>query len=516
MASSQPARSPANSLTVQELAKEPMLGIPQRYVQGDQQPPILSFATSMPTIPIIDMNHLIMGEAKDHELEKLHSACKEWGIFDVSSLVKKVKYEIEEFYKLPLEERMRYKIRPGDVEGYGQTILHSEDQKVDWADRFYMITNPINRRKPHLLPELPSSLRDTLESYFSELQKLAMTLLELIAKALKIEKKEVEEMFEDGMQSVRMTYYPPCPQPELVVGLTPHSDASGITILLQVNGVEGLQLKKDGVWIPVNFLPDSFVVNVGDILEILSNGLYKSIEHRAMVNSVKERISLAMFFNPKFQVEVGPAASIINPQNPPIFKRVGMEKYFKDFFSLEIYNDLALSRIAEAIGINLIKIDPFTARKLKCKFARLCIEIDLNRPVVPCIKLGQGLWQTIQYEGLPVLCYQCGRVDHLHPKCLYFPASTSKAISVPHEAPTTLHNIQSIEYCSIYGPWLQVPRRQRLWPHWLANESGRQQVWVPSAGNFEQQNLLCLTDELNSPKEKSATIPVSVSSSLAR
>ncbi|KAA8520194.1 hypothetical protein F0562_014450 [Nyssa sinensis] len=183
---------------------------------------------------------------------------------------------------------------------------------------------------------------------------------------------------------------------------------------------------------------------------------------------------------------------------------------------VEFYNDLALSRIAEAIGINLIKLDPFTARKLKCKFARLCIEIDLNRPVVPCIKLGQGLWQTIQYEGLPVLCYQCGRVGHLHPKCLYFPASTSKAISVPHEAPTTLHNIQSVEYCSVYGPWLQVPRRQRLWPHRLANESGRQQVWVPSAGNFEQQNLLCLTDELNSPKEKSATIPVSVSSSLTK
>lgn len=78
----------------------------------------------------------------------------------VSSLVvEKLKYEIEEFYKLPQEEKMRYKLRPGEVEGYGQTILHSEDQKIDWADRFYIITNPIHRRKSHLLPELPSSLR---------------------------------------------------------------------------------------------------------------------------------------------------------------------------------------------------------------------------------------------------------------------------------------------------------------------------------------------------------------------
>lgn len=95
-----------------------------------------------------------------------------------------------------------------------------------------------------------------------------MELLGLLGKAMNMEMKEVEEFFDDGMQSVRMTYYPPCPQPELVVGLTPHSDATGITILHQVNGVEGLEIKKGGVWIPVTFLPDAFVVNVGDIMEV--------------------------------------------------------------------------------------------------------------------------------------------------------------------------------------------------------------------------------------------------------
>uniref|UniRef100_A0A2N9GKL5 Fe2OG dioxygenase domain-containing protein n=1 Tax=Fagus sylvatica TaxID=28930 RepID=A0A2N9GKL5_FAGSY len=135
---------------------------------------------------------------------------------------------------------------------------------------------------------------------------------------------------------MRMTYYPPCPQPELVVGLTPHSDATGITILHQVNGVGGLQIKKDGVWIPVNFIPNAFVVNVGDTMEILSNGAYTSIEHRATVNSEKERISIAMFFNPKFEAKIGPLTSILSPQNPPLFKSIGMEEYVKDFFSRNI------------------------------------------------------------------------------------------------------------------------------------------------------------------------------------
>lgn len=92
--------------------------------------------------------------------------------------------------------------------------------------------------------------------------------MELVADALKMERGEMEEMFEDGMQAMRMNYYPPCPEPDKVMGLTPHSDASGITILLQVNGVEGFQVKRDGVWLPLKFLPNAFVVNLGDAVEV--------------------------------------------------------------------------------------------------------------------------------------------------------------------------------------------------------------------------------------------------------
>ncbi|KAK2993897.1 hypothetical protein RJ640_012771 [Escallonia rubra] len=320
---------------VQELAKEPIPTIPQQYVQENQEPAMPTDGdgtSSLPTMPVVDLNRLILRETKDSELERLHSVCKEWGMFQLVnhgvsiSLVEKLKSEINNFYKSPLEERTRYKIRPGDFEGYGQTILHSADQKVDWADRL------------------------TLESYFSELQKLSMTLFGLMAEALKMNKIEIERMFEDGLQSVRMNYYPPCPQPEQVIGLTPHSDATGITILLQVNGVEGLQVKKDGVWLPVKFLADAFVVNLGDIMEILSNGLYNSIEHRATVNSTTERISIAMFFNPKIEAEVGPALSLTNSKNPPLFKRVLQEEYLKDFFSRKLNGKFFLEHMKIKTG----------------------------------------------------------------------------------------------------------------------------------------------------------------------
>ncbi|KAL6137855.1 hypothetical protein ACLB2K_063144 [Fragaria x ananassa] len=331
-----------------------VIQVPQNYVIPDQESPI-SDGTNLATIPTIDMTQFVLRNqsANNPELEKLHSACKEWGIFQLvnhgvsSALLDKVKQELEDFFKLPLEEKMRYKVRPGDVlvEGYG-TVVKSEDQKLDWGNRLFMFTNPINRRKSHLFPELSTSLRNALESYILELQRTARTLLGLIGKLLKMKMEEMEELFEDGLQSVRMTHYPPCPKPELVVGLKPHSDGSGITILHQVNGVQGLQIKKDGVWFPVSFDHGAFVVNVGDILEILSDGVYKSIEHRVTVNSEKERISIAMFFLPKVDAEIGPVTALSDAdQKPPSSGKIGMEKFLEKFFAHNLNGKTPLERM---------------------------------------------------------------------------------------------------------------------------------------------------------------------------
>ena len=116
---------------------------------------------------------------------------------------------------------------------------------------------------------LSFSCRNSLEIYAVELRDLAMKILGLIAKALKMEANEMKELFEEGYQGMRMNYYPPCPQPDQVIGLTPHSDGVGLTILLQVNEMEGLQKRKNGAWIPVKPLPGAFVVNIGDILEVI-------------------------------------------------------------------------------------------------------------------------------------------------------------------------------------------------------------------------------------------------------
>ncbi|KAK4589392.1 hypothetical protein RGQ29_020104 [Quercus rubra] len=275
---------------VQELAKEALTTVPPRYVRLDQDPPFVSEKLSE-ILEFSITEILTSKDLMDKELEKLHHACKHWGFFQLInhgvsiSLLENVKLGIQEFFNLPMEEKKKFSQQTGDIEGFGQAFVVSEEQKLDWADLFYMITLPVHLRKPHLFPKLPLPFRDTLEAYSLDLKALAMKILNLMAKALKMEAVDMKVLFEEGHQAMRMNYYPPCPQPELAIGLNAHSDAVGLTILLQINEMEGLQIRQNGMWIPVKPLQNAFVVNIGDILEIVTNGIYRSIEHRATVNS---------------------------------------------------------------------------------------------------------------------------------------------------------------------------------------------------------------------------------------
>ncbi|XP_019162030.1 PREDICTED: protein SRG1-like isoform X1 [Ipomoea nil] len=319
---------------VQQLAKENPTLVPTRYIRDDIESPAASYSTS--GVPVIDLQKLLREDSGDSELHKLHFACRDWGFFQLinhgvdTSLVEKAKREVLDFFNLPLEvKKNKYGQVEGEVEGYGQTFVVSEEQKLDWADMFYIHTLPPQTRSPRLFSNLPESFRETMEAYSLEVNKLAMKVLSQVAKNLGIEEEEMSLLFEDGMQSIRMNYYPPCPLAEHVIGLSPHSDVGGLTILLQANETQGLEIKKDGKWIPIVPIANAFIVNVGDCVEIFSNGIYPSIEHRGVVSRDKERISIATFHSPKLDGELGPATNLVTSQTPANFKRVSVADYFR-------------------------------------------------------------------------------------------------------------------------------------------------------------------------------------------
>ncbi|MCD7460157.1 hypothetical protein HAX54_042966 [Datura stramonium] len=126
-----------------------------------------------------------------------------------------------------------------------------------------------------------------------------------------MDEEEMMDLFSDGVQSIRMNYYPPCPVPEKTIGFSPHSDADALTVLFQLNETDGLQVRKDSIWVPVKPLPNALIVNIGDIL-------------------------VTTFYSSNLYSRLGPAHSLIGPKNPPIFRRVPVEKYFKDFFARKL------------------------------------------------------------------------------------------------------------------------------------------------------------------------------------
>ncbi|GAB2299055.1 hypothetical protein Dimus_033129 [Dionaea muscipula] len=328
---------------VQELVKTPMNEVPPRYVRTDL--PDLGLVDSSIQVPVIDLKRLAAPSddfAAAVELSKFDKACKEWGFFQLInhgvgiSLLDTVKKEVTGFFKMPMEEKKKY-LQHGDIQGYGQHFVKSEEQKLDWGDLLYLIMLPVHMRNNRgLFSELPPALRESLERYSDELKKLALFMLDCIAKALNMKADEMRDLYEGARQGMRMNYYPPCPQPDVAIGLTPHSDASALTILLQINEVEGLHIKKDRRWIAVKPLPNAFIVNIGDTLEILTNGMYNSVEHRAVVNSEKERLSIATFHGARLDGEIGPAPSLITPQSPALFRRIKALDYFKAHVSCKL------------------------------------------------------------------------------------------------------------------------------------------------------------------------------------
>ncbi|KAM6557443.1 hypothetical protein CsatB_004462 [Cannabis sativa] len=328
--------------SVQDLASKNQTEIPTRYLQPEPELHQIPVLESL-ELPVINMTKLLDHQHPLHhdELAKLHSACKEWGFFQLinhgvpEEVIENMKIDTEEFFKMPLEKKKAYAQQPNSLEGYGQAFVKSEDQKLDWGDMFYVQALPVSARNMKFWPTQPISMRESVDKYSRELQKVVLCLLKFISRNLRLNSETLTSNFEDGRQGMRINYYPPCVQANKVMGLTPHSDATGLTMLLQVNDVQGLQIKKNGKWIVVKPVPNSFIVNIGDVIEIMSNGEYKSIEHRAVVNPEKKRISIAAFHGPHAKSNVGPLPELVK-KNKPMYKTISTEDYLRLLFSKKL------------------------------------------------------------------------------------------------------------------------------------------------------------------------------------
>eukprot|EP00249_Psilotum_nudum_P011042 c22933_g2_i1 orf=920-1990(+) len=346
---------PQEQEPVQSLAERCTAHIPEAFIRPPHQRPSVPHDCFTTHIPVIDLTDWLQpGEARSRIILEVGQACSEWGFFQVVNhgvpleILDRMRQVGAQFFALPVQEKLRFACKPGiaAAEGYGSRMLVREDQVLDWRDYFDHHTLPLSRMNPDNWPEKPALYRKSVEEYSEHMRILAQRLLTIISESLGLSPSYIGDAIGEPYQNISLNYYPPCPQYELTLGLQAHSDLGAITLLMQ-DEVGGLQVSKDGQWIAVQPIPNALVVNLADQIQILTNGRYKSVEHRAVVNSVRARISVATFYDPSRDRVISPAPKLIDEDHPLSYRNV----LFGDHVSAWYYKGPEGKNVVDSLAI---------------------------------------------------------------------------------------------------------------------------------------------------------------------
>ncbi|XP_028790776.1 protein DOWNY MILDEW RESISTANCE 6 [Neltuma alba] len=322
----------------------PFSTLPASYVRPESDRPRLSDVSTCEDVPIIDL----ASPDRALLLLQIREACKSYGFFQVinhgvpGEVVNNMLEVAYEFFKLPVEEKMKlYSDDPSKTMRLSTSFNVKKEKVHNWRDYLRLHCHPLDEYLPEW-PSNPPSFKEIVRRYCLEVRALGMRIEEDIGESLGLRKDHIKEVLGDQGQHMAVNYYPACPQPDLTYGLPGHTDPNALTILLQDLQVAGLQVLKDRRWLAVNPHPHAFVINIGDQLQALSNGVYKSVWHRAVVNAEKPRLSVASFLCPSNEALIGPAEQLTQNGSEPIYRAFTYAEYYNKFWSRNLDQDHCL------------------------------------------------------------------------------------------------------------------------------------------------------------------------------
>ncbi|KAK9938392.1 hypothetical protein M0R45_015135 [Rubus argutus] len=264
-------------------------------------------------LPVIDLSHLNFDPMNREKcINEIAEAASQWGFFQVVN------------------------------HGISQEVLNSikdEQKKFSWSEAFHISMADIPSMNEH------KSLRSTIEAFVKNVSDLAKSLAEILAQPLGIESSYFKENCPPRTSFLRLNRYSPCPFSSQVLGLCSHTDTAFLTIVHQ-DEVRGLELFNGGRWIGVKPNPEALVVNIGDLFEALSNGIYKSIKHRVVTNQEVERFSVAYFYCPSFDAVIQSRSTT----DPAVYKSFTLRE-----FKHQTQRDV--EELGEKVGLSRFSFD---------------------------------------------------------------------------------------------------------------------------------------------------------------
>ncbi|KAK6248476.1 hypothetical protein QUC31_020041 [Theobroma cacao] len=286
-------------------------------------------------LPIIDL-------AKPDVSKLVRHACEEWGAFQITNhgipicLLNEIEYQTRRLFSLPAESKLLAVRSPEGFTGYGLARISPFFSKLMWSEGFSIIGSPVEHAS-QLWPEDHAKFCEVMEQFQEEMKALSEKMVAIMLSSLGLTHEEDVKWFEPMKEGcdqstcvLQLNSYPVCPDPGRAMGLAPHTDSSVLTLLYQGN-ISGLQVQRDDAagWMPVEPVEGALVVNVGDLMHIVSNGRFKSVLHRALVNNEHHRVSTAYFYGPPRDAKVSPLRKLIDRDHPPLYRPVTWKDYLE-------------------------------------------------------------------------------------------------------------------------------------------------------------------------------------------